>query len=197
MIEYLELDAEEARYFMELIMHRQMANVDVHLKMMSGDLSEEEKAALTEKARAANETTNREMEKFLNDPEDFAEFEYYEDTIGERMMLSQMDQMLGDHALDEGTYREVLSIMHDERENYTWRTDLHDDENRDLSPERFSEENIRKHIEDTKILGERMDQRMQVILTPDQLAAWRESGLAMQNLVEGQLRQAGQMFSEE
>ena len=117
LIEYLDLNAEETTYFMDVLMHRQMAHVDVHLKMMSGDLAEEEKQALMEKVRLASETTRNEMEKFLNDPDDFAEFEFYEDTIGERMLLSQMDQQLGEDALDDGTYREVLAIMHNEREN--------------------------------------------------------------------------------
>jgi len=197
LIEYLDLDAEETKYFMDLLMYRQMKNVDVHMKMMSGDLTEEEKAALMEEVKLANETTQEEMEKFLNDPEDFAESEFYEDTIGERMMLSQMDQMLGDAALSEETYREVLEIMHDERESFDWSTDLHDNENRDLSPERFSEENIQQHIADTKAAGELMDRRMQEILTPEQLAAWRQSGLAMQDMMIAQMQQAGQMFGGE
>jgi len=197
MIEYLGLDADETRYFMDLLMYRQMANVDAHLKMASGTLSDEEKAALQEDVKRANDTTRSEIEKFLNNTEDFEEFKYYEDTIGERMMLSQMDQMLGDSALSDAAYREVLDIMYETRENYNWSTDLNDNENRDLSPERFSRENIQKHIADMKIVGELMDQRMQEILTPEQLAAWRESGLAMQALVEGQLIQANQMTGGE
>lgn len=197
MIEYLGLDADETRYFMDLLMYRQMANVDAHLKMASGTLSDEEKAALQEDVKRANDTTRSEIEKFLNNTEDFEEFKYYEDTIGERMMLSQMDQMLGDSALSDAAYREVLDIMYETRESYNWSTDLNDNENRDLSPERFSRENIQKHIADMKIVGELMDQRMQEILTPEQLAAWRESGLAMQALVEGQLIQANQMTGGE
>lgn len=197
MIEYLDLDAEEAKYFMDVLMYRQMANVDAHMKMMAGDLSEEEKNALMEKVALANETTRSEMEKFLNDEEDFSEFEYYEDTIGERMMLSQMDQQLGDAALSDEVYSEVLEIMREERVNYDWSTDLHDQENRDLSPERFSAENIQKHVADMIALGALMDQRMQEILTPEQLEAWRESGAAMQALIEGQLQQANLMFGNE
>lgn len=197
MIEYLDLDAEEAKYFMDVLMYRQMANVDAHMKMMAGDLTEEEKAALMEKVKLANEATRAEMEKFLNDEEDFSEFEYYEDTIGERMMLSQMDQKLGDAALSDAVYSEVLEIMRDERVNYDWSTDLHDQENRDLSAERFSTENIQKHIADMIALGALMDQRVQEILTPEQLAAWRESGAAMQALMEGQLQQASVLFGSE
>ncbi len=197
MIEYLNMDAEETRYFMDLLMYRQMANVDAHMKMASGNLSEEEKLALQEATRQANETTRSEMANFLNDSDDFEEFKFYEETIGERMMLSQMDQKLGDAALSDEAYREVLEVMYDERENYAWSTDLHDNEIRDLSPERFSRNNISKHIADMKTLGEQMDRRMQGILTPEQLAAWRESGEAMQALIEGQLIQANQAFGGE
>lgn len=197
MIAYLNLDEEETGYFMDLLMYRQMANVDAHMQMASGNLTEEEKQALLKATELANETTNTEVEKFLNDPYDFEEFQFYENTIGERMMLSQMDQKLGDSALSDEAYREVLEIMYDERESYDWSTDLHDNENRDLSPERFSRDNIQKHIADMMALGEQMDTRMQDLLTPEQLAAWRESGAAMQALIEGQLIQANQMFGSE
>lgn len=197
MIAYLNLNEEETKYFMDLLMYRQMANVDAHMQIASGNLTEEEKQALMKATKLANETTRAKVEKFLNDPNDFEEFQFYEDTIGERMMLSQMDQKLGDSALSDEAYREVLEIMHDERENYAWSTDLHDNENRDLSPERFSQDNIQKHIADMMALGELMDKRMQELLTPEQLAAWRESGAAMQALMEGQLIQANQMFGSE
>ena len=197
MIEHLGLDAEESQYFMDLLMHRQMAHVDMHMKMAAGNLTEEEILALREKTQQANETTRSEMENFLNNPEDFDEFEYYEETIGERMMLSQMDQKLGAAALSDDTYGEVLEIMYEERESYDWSTDLHDNENTDLSPERFSQENIQKHMADMKALGVLMDQRMQEILPPEQLAAWRESGAAMEALVGGQLIQANQAFGNE
>ncbi len=197
MIEYLGLNADETKYFMDLLMYRQMANVDAHIKMTSGTLTEEEKQALQEHVYEVNDAMRAEMEQFLNDSKDFEEFKYYEDTIGERMMLSQMDQMLGENALPEDSYREVLNIMYEEREKYNWSTDLNDNENRDLSAERYSQENIRKHIADVKAVGELMDQRMQAILTPEQLAAWRESGLAIQSLIEGQLLQANQMYGDD
>jgi len=197
LIEYLDLDAEETEYFMDLLMYRQMKNMDMAMKMMSGELTKEEKAALMEEVKLAGETTKEEMEKFLNDPGDFYELEFYEDTIGERMMLSQMDQMLGDAALPDETYREVLEIMRNEREGFDWSTDLHDSENQDMSPERFSAENIQQHIADTKAAGELMDRRMQEILTPEQLEAWRQSGAAMMEMQTAQMQQAAQMFGGE
>lgn len=197
LVEYLGLDAEETEYFMDLLMYRQMKNVDMVMKMMSGELTEEEKTALTEEVELAGETVKEGMENFLNDSEDYAEWEFYEDTVGERMMLSQMDQMLGDAALPEDTYREVLEIMHNERENFDWSTDLADNEKMDLSAERFSQENIQKHLADTKVMGEEMYERLKEILTPEQLEAWAKSGEAMQAMSDAQMQQAGQMFGGE
>jgi hypothetical protein len=192
MIEYLNLNPEEAKYFMDLLTYRQMAHVGVHMKMMSGDLTEEEKQSLMEEVKLASEFTREEMEKFLNDPEDFEEFDFYEDTIYERMLLSQMDQKLGEAALSEEVYRKVLEIMHDERMNFDFSTDLHDSENRDLSPARFSLENIDKHKNDLKILGDMEEKHLQDILTPEQLAAWREGAEAIVQLLVGQLHQTNQ-----
>ncbi len=197
LIEYLELNPEESQYFMDLLMHRQMKNVDMAMKLMSGELTEEEKTALMEEVKLAGETTKEEMEEFLNDSEDFDEWEFYEDTVGERMMLSQMDQMLGDAALSDDTYREVLEIMRDERENFDWSTDLADDEKMDMSSERFSAENIQAHLDDMKTMGEQMDKRMEEILTPEQLEAWRQSGAAMREMQTAQMQQAQQLFGGE
>ena len=196
-IEYLDLDPEETQYFMDLLMYRQMANVNMGMKLMSGELTEEEKTTLMEEVKLAGETTKKEMEKFLNDTEYFNEWEFYEDTVGERMMLSQMDQMLGDAALSDDTYRKVLEIMRDERENFDWSTDLADDEKMDISPERFSAENIQKHLADVEAMGAQMYERLQGILTPEQLEAWATSGKAMQAMSDAQMHQAGEMFGGE
>ena len=56
---------------------------------------------------------------------------------------------------------------------------------------------IQKHVEDVRMLGEQMDQHMQTVLTPEQLEAWRASGMAMQSLMEGQLQQAGQLYGQD
>ena len=48
-----------------------------------------------------------------------------------------------------------------------------------------------------KALGEQMDERLQDVLTPEQLEAWRESGEAMIQMQAGQLHQASQMFNKE
>ncbi len=196
LIAYLNLNEEETKYFMDLLMYRQMKQVDMAMKMMGGQLSDEEKQALTDEIKQAQDTVKDEMEKFLNNAEDFAEFEYYEKTIGERMMLSQMDKDLSGSGaeLSDTTYRELLGLMHDERENFDFTSDLNDQENADLSPERFSKDNVQNFANDLQQLNENIFQKAQGLLTPEQYDAFVSSLKAFTDMQLSQMEMAAQMF---
>jgi hypothetical protein len=195
-IEYMNLDEEETKYFMDLLMHRQMKQVDLAMKMMSGGLTDEEQQTLTDEVAAASETVKEEMEEFLNNPEDYAEFEFYEKTIGERMMLSQMDHDLAasDATLPDETYRDLLDMMHDERENFDFTSDLNDQENMDMSAERFSTENLQNFANDIEQLNESISRKAQDLLTPEQFEAFIKSLKAMTDMQLAQLEMAAGMF---
>jgi hypothetical protein len=196
LIEYLNLNTDETKYFMDLLMYRQMKQMDLGMKMMGGGLDEEEKQALTAELKEASEKVKTEMETFLNNPADFEEFEFYEKTMGERMMLSQMDQQLSgsDAALPDTTYRELLGMMHEEKENFDFSSDLHDEENMDLSPARFSKQNITSFAADMDRLNAGIIQRAQGMLTPAQLAAFEGAIKTTADMQKAQLEMAGQMF---
>ena len=192
----LQLDGEEKEHFMELLLARQMNIVDVSMKMMAGNLSKEEQAALSVDLKETTELMKEEMEYFLNSADDVAEWEFYEKTMGDRMMLSQMEQSLGDSdaALSDQTYRQLLEAMHEEKTTFDFSSNLNDDENLDMSPERFGPENIKNYANDLKALNEKVASRAQAILTPEQFAAFMESLTASTELQISQLEMAGQMF---
>ncbi len=196
LMEYLDLDREETEYFMDLLMSRQMKNVELGMKMMAGELTEEEKTALMEEIKQAGETVETEMENFLNNPADFAEFEFYEKTMGERMMLSQVDQKLSaaDATLSDEAYRELLGMMHEEKKDFQFTSNLHDEKNMDLSAERFSTENLQNFGNDIERLNETIIQRAQGMLTPEQFTAFSESVQATTEMQQAQLEMAAQMF---
>jgi hypothetical protein len=196
LIDYLNLDENQEKYFMDLLMYRQMKQVDLAMKMMSGGLTDEEKQSLTDEVAAASDTVKEEMEKFLNNPEDYAEWEFYEKTVGERMMLSQMDQDLAasDAPLSDETYRDLLGMMHDERESFDFTGDLHDQENMDISAERFSDENLQSYANDIQQLNESISRRAETLLTPEQLAAFINALKTTTDMQLAQLEMAKQMF---
>ena len=196
LIEYLKLNAEETEYFMNLLMYRQMKQMDLAMKVMSGNLSEEEKQRLTADMKEAEDLVKTEMESFLNSDSDYAEFEFYEHTMGERMMLSQMDGQLAgsDAALSDETYRALLGMMHDEREAFPFSSDLSDQENMNIGPERFSKENLDRFAQDNEELYRIIIGKAQSMLTPEQLKAFEEAINTTIEMQRAQLEMAAQLF---
>ena len=196
LIAYLNLDEDETKYFMDLLMHRQMKQVDLAMKMMSGGLTDEEKQTLMGEVAAAVDTVKEGMEKFLNNPEDYAEWEFYEETMGERMMLSQMNQDLAasDSNLSDETYRELLGMMHDERENFNFTSDLGDQENMDMSAQRFSKENVQNFTDDIQQLNDIISSKAQGILTAEQYTTFLNTLKANTDMQLAQLEMGAQMF---
>lgn len=196
LIESFDLDEKETEYFMDLLMSRQMKQVDFGMKMMGGEMDEEEKEKFGEELKEVQKTVKAEMEKFLNDDEDYAEFEFYEKTMGERMMLSQMDQKLEatGAGLGEETRRELLEMMHDERENFDFRTNLHDSENMDMSEGRFTEENLERFAEDMDALNRKLVGKAKDLLSAGQLEAFEESVQSITEMQKSQMEMAGKML---
>jgi len=199
LIAYLNLNAEETKYFMDLLMYRQMAQVNSAMKLMGGNVSDEEKQALQDGIKEATDFVKSEMERFLNNPDDYAEFEFYEKTMSERMMLSQMDKDLAssDASMSDDTYRELLGMMHDERENFDFSSDLSDQHNTDMSAQRFSKDNVQNFANDIQQLNDIICQKAQAILTPEQYEAFVQSLKAFTDMQQAQLEMARQMFGGE
>jgi len=195
LIDYLGLNKEETGYFMDLLMFRQMKQVDLGMKMMGGNLSEEEKQKMMDELKEAADTVESEMEKFLNNAEDFDEFKFYEKTMGERMMLSQMDKDLGTgNALSDEAYRNLLGMMHDEKQDFNFTSDLHDQKNTDMSPERFSKENLQNFGNDMDQLNASILSRAQTMLTRKQYEAFKGAVNQTAEMQKAQLEMAAQMF---
>ena len=196
--DFLVLDEKEKKYFMDLLVARQMVRVEGAMKMMSGQLNQEERKAMQAEMKASNEQTGEEMEYFLNNEDDLEEWKFYEKTIGERMALSGYKQALAqsDMPLDAGVDRQLVEIMHAEKEKFSFSSDLHDQESTDMSPNRFSPDNIDAFEEDLKDLDTLIAERVLELLSSGQFEQFLASQEQMRNLQVSQLRMASQMFSQ-
>jgi hypothetical protein len=195
-IDFLDLTPEETQYFMEMLMSRQMENVDFGMKLMSGQMTAEERQEKAEHLHEIHDEMYKQMKVFLNDEEDYQEFEFYEKTMNERMALSQMDQALTgtDDELSGEGYRDLLDMMHEESKNFDWSTDLHDQESTDVSPERFSEENMMSHTDDMYELVEKVLAQAGSMLTPGQLEALTSSLMATTDMQVAQFQMVGPLL---
>lgn len=196
LIDSFGLSGEEKAYFMDLLMFRQMTQVDASMKMMGGNLSDEERNELEAQIKDAHELVKSEMKTFLNDEDDYSEFEFYEKTQGERMMLSQAEAALDgtDHALSENTYHDLIEMMHTEKENFDFTSDFQDETNMDMSAERFSQQNIENFGNDLDRLNETIFSKAQNTLTAEQFGAFKEAIITTTEMQKAQLQMAAQMF---
>jgi hypothetical protein len=196
--EQFQLEGEEKEYFMELLLARQMNAVDVSMKVMGGNLTKEEQDALSAELKEKNKLMRKEMRYFLNSADDVAEWKFYEKTLQDRMMLSQVEQTLEESgtALSDQTYRQLLEAIHEEKTSFDFSSDLNDDENMDMSAERFGPENIENYATDLKALDEKIAERVRAILTSEQFAVFMESQQANTEMLLAQLEMAGQMLGK-
>jgi hypothetical protein len=155
-------------------MNRQMVQTQVGLKMMSSGITEEESAALAQELEQSQVLFEEQMRDFLNNDDDYAEYEYYEKTMTERSVLSQMDEALAGTGaeLSDQVYRDLVGVMYDERESFPFTSDLYDEDNTDLSPARFSSANVQNFANDLEALNEQIFQKAEPMLTREQYTAF-------------------------
>lgn len=195
LFEQLSFNDDESEHFMDLLMVRQMSQMELGMKMMSGNLSDEEQKAMQKEIKATAEEVKEEMKIFLNNDEDYADYEFYEQTIGERMMLSQMDQSLSDNPISDESYNNLLEMMHDEKKNFKHSgSDMMNDSAENLSPDSFSEDNIKKMLSDTDRLNEIMIVRAREILTPLQQAEYEKTIKQFAEMQKSQMEMSAGMF---
>ena len=196
LISQFNLSGEEQEYFMDLLMFRQMTQMDVGMKMMSGDLSEEEREEMKAQMKDADELVKSEMKDFLNSDEDYEKFEFFEKTMAERMVLSQAEASLADtdHALTEDTYHNLVEMMHSEKENFDFSSNFQDETNMDMSPERFSEANLQSFADDLDRLNEEIFTKAQSMLTAEQFEAFKGAVTTTTDMQKSQLEMVSQMF---
>lgn len=196
LIRSFDLSRDEEDYFMDLLMFRQMTQMDAGMKMMGGNLSDEEGAALQEQIKDANKLVKKEMKDFLNSDEDYENFEFFEKTMQERIVLSQAEASLAgtDHALTDDTYHDLVQMMYEEKNNFEFSSDRLDQNNINMSPERFSKDNLQGFANDLDRLNETLFAKAENMLSAEQFSAFKEAVVMTTDMQKAQLEMAGQMF---
>ena len=85
-------------------------------------------------------------------------------------------------------------MMHDEKENFDFSTDLNDEENMDFSPERFSRENLQNYANDMDRLYVNIIGQAEGMLTAEQLEVFKDAIKTTVEMQKAPLDMAAQMF---
>jgi len=192
LFKYLELTGEEQDALKELLVSRQMELMDAGLAMMDSEASDEEKQAKAEEMQALTEAYKEKIKELLGE-DDYAIYEEFEETQPERMQVSLFKQSLGaEHALTEEQEHQLILAMHDERENFTFSSSLHDQENFDSSE--LKPEVMERHMQEMIRLQENYLTRATDILSEAQLEQFGTTMEQQRAMQEMGLKMAQQMF---
>ncbi len=197
LIASLGLEGEEQDYLMDLLVSRQMGNVDLAMKLMSGQLSEEDKKELQQQLVDNQKAIGEEIDYFLNSEEDSDFFKFYEKTMGARIAISGLEQTLQkmEMPLADGQSEDLIRIMHDTKKDFDF-TRNYDSDNYDLSPERFSDEAVTTHLSEMEAYDAEVANQVSGLLTPEQFEEFKKSQAQMRAMMQHQLEMAGQMFGD-
>ncbi|MGF1452390.1 MAG: hypothetical protein ACFB21_10000 [Opitutales bacterium] len=187
---------EEQAHFLDLLLQRQMANMELGMKLAAGGLSSEERRELALQLNAITSEVKEEIDFFLNSEEDAAAFDHFEQTMQDRMQVVGVEQQLAAVGvpLAEGQNRELIDLMWETRQNFDFSTNLHDAENADVSAERLSRANLDRHFADMERLNASILERAADMLTHEQLAVFEQTQAQTLRMQRSQMEMAAQMF---
>ena len=195
--EQLALEGDELEHFQRLITDAQMTVFENGMKMLSGDLSQEERQELIEGMAAAQVDLKARVREFLNDDEDFDYYNFYTETFGERMAMNGLRSVLepAGNALNAETEEALVQLMYDEREAIGFEEHYYD-QNR-FDPSTITQTKIDRFLEQYDELQSNLDSRAATVLSGAQLEAFQANQKTSRAMQEMGLGMMLNMFGKE
>jgi hypothetical protein len=175
LFDMLGLDPDKQDKLSKLLAERSSAGMELGMSMMGGKKpGKEEMKAMTDAVQAAKETTDKQIKELLGD-DAFGKFEIYEKSQPERMQLKALTGQMKDKgvALSEQVESQLMDAMYQERTNFKFDVDFANQ--KDFDPEKFTQPNLDRFLEQQATLQEKILARAGTILTPEQLSVFTES----------------------
>jgi hypothetical protein len=174
LVKKLNLTAEEADQFKDLLADNMMKATEKAGSLFGGDSATNRTERLTSLAEE-QKAFEEELRGFLGETR-YALYQDYELTVGERTQLNQFQQQYaGENALSEAQTEQLLAIMNEEKQNaaatagQAWRGTGQDAADLDAM---FSSEGMDKIMQMQEALNQRVFDRAREVLSENQLASF-------------------------
>ncbi len=192
-IKQLHLSNDDADRFIDLLSDRQMASVE-----MMGKASEDGLLTVAKTAENSRADFDAKLKDMVG-PDTFKQFEGYEKTIGDRMMLQQYQQLFSGTAqpLDDTQRSSLLQIMIDERAKMP--PSPFDQTNKDVTGQLKapqSDQAMHDFLAQQGELNQRVYQKAAEVLSPDQLASFQKFQQQMTDMQQMGLKMGKQMMKQ-
>jgi hypothetical protein len=193
----LHLSAEQTATFKDLLLNKQLGAAEIGMSMFSDDSDGTNRTALVQQVKAAGDAADAQIKDFLGD-DNFAQYQAYEKTMGERMVVSGLKDQLGTGptALTDEQEQQLVQALTQTRENFKFTTDLSDKSKftGDFASF-FTEDKVNTYFQELDQLDQQYQAGAQGILSADQLSAFGKYLNSQQTLQKAGMQMAVKMFS--
>lgn len=189
------LSGEKREAFEELLVNRQMNMSKDAMKMMSGDISDEEKAEINAAVELAMSASQDELREFLGD-EAFEQFEAFEDSTTERMELDGFKSALASAGVPELSLEKeqaLMGIMHEERKAFKFSGDFSADQN-ELTDWRPTVRSVEAVTADYIKLHDQVAARAGTVLNDQEMKAFLTNQASYRKMMEAGMEMGARMF---
>jgi hypothetical protein len=169
----LRLTPEQSATLKDMLLKKQLDSAELGMELASRELTATEREELVKKSKDATEAADAEIKDFLGG-DNYAEFQEYQKTLGERMSVSGFkDQLSATMPMTSVQEQELIQAMTQERQGFKFTTDFNDKSkfSGDYAS-MFDEDRIGKYFDELDKLNQQYLSRAQGILSADQLAAF-------------------------
>jgi hypothetical protein len=191
LMKQLKLSPEQEEKFKDMLIAQQMENMSQASAMFEGDATERNKVAQELAAKRAEK--DEEIKQLLGD-EKFEQYQNYNQTLGERMMLEQFGRSA---EISQQQSDQLMAIMQEEKKNVQINFGTQPaDANQDWQAVLGSDEATAKLFMQQEEVNNRVLERAAQVLTPEQFEKFAP---VLKNQLEMQkagLKMARQMFSK-
>jgi outer membrane murein-binding lipoprotein Lpp len=193
----LQLSAEQAASFKDLLLNKQLAAADIGMSMFSDDGDGTNRAAMAQQVKAASDAADAQIKDLLGD-DNYAQFQAYEKTMSERMVVNGLKDQLGTgaDALTDEQEQQLITEMTQTKDNFKFTTDLSDKSKMtgDFASF-FTEDKMNTYFSELDQLNQQYQTGAQGILSADQLSALGKYLNGQETMQKAGMQMAVKMFS--
>ena len=200
LIKQLGLSPEEAAKFKDLLADNMMTSAEKATSLMGG-LSATNRSEWAATLTADQKTFQDQVKAFLGDAR-YAQYEDYQQTVGERTQLNMFKQQggAGDNPLNDQQTDQLLAIMKEEKQKAA--TELGQSfagagQDQAKLEAMFSEEQADKLFQSQEAVNQRVFERARAVLSTDQLEAFGKFQTNQLQMMRMGIGMARKMFAPE
>ena len=197
LFQQLNLTPDQTTTLKDLMEKKMLVQMDAGYSTLDSSLTAAQRAEMTKQVKDQTDDIDNQIKQFLGD-EKYGEFQSYQKTLSDRMMVSQLsDQLSGTaNALTTGEQQQLMQAMGDVRDNFKWSSVLHN--NREPSngdyASVYTQDNIDQYVQEQEQYDQEVSARAQQILSADQFARFQDHQKLQRQLEMASIKMIAQIF---